>query len=334
MVVASSQRQLNLCRARLRSSHSRKGTDLLERVSGRVSRIENASVDSRIRNPRVGAVCASKNASVRAGAAAAGLTDLPGRGAARLRPEGRLRGQGRAAVGRRRGPRGNFFARGLERAGSFTRRRRSLASPDAAQVKEDLPGKDGAPGEVQAFRDYCWPDLPVFLDEKRAFYGALGGGKESKGSIASFFANLLNPFSQLYKNTKRVPKTTEGNFVGEGFIKGGARRRRGSVEGGWSAADASRRRRGDCSADASRHYRGDRHRGGVAAAPPGLFAEASRRRRGDRPRIVRRAGVRRQERRGGRRSGRVRARGGGDRRPPADGRPARRARLGGFSRDT
>jgi len=31
----------------------------------------------------------------------------------------------------------------------------------------------------------------------------------------------LNPFSQLYKNTKRVPKTTEGNFVGEGFIKGG-----------------------------------------------------------------------------------------------------------------
>lgn len=162
-----------------------------------------------------------------------------------------------------------------------------MASPDAAQVKEDLPGKDGAPGEVQAFRDYCWPDLPVFLDEKRAFYGALGGGKESKGSIASFFANLLNPFSQLYKNTKRVPKTTEGNFVGEGFIKGGARRRRGSVEGGWSAADASRRRRGDCSADASRHYRGDRHRGGVAAAPPGLFAEASRRRRGDRPRTRR-----------------------------------------------
>ena len=37
--------------------------------------------------------------------------------------------------------------------------------------------KEGKPAEVQAFRDYCWPDAPVYLDEPRAFYDALGGGK-------------------------------------------------------------------------------------------------------------------------------------------------------------
>ena len=80
--------------------------------------------------------------------------------------------------------------------------------------------KEGKPAEVQAFRDYCWPDAPVYLDEPRAFYDALGGGKANKNTLASFAAKMLNPFSRLWKNVKRA-EGTEGNFRGEGLVHGG-----------------------------------------------------------------------------------------------------------------
>ena len=80
--------------------------------------------------------------------------------------------------------------------------------------------KEGKPAEVQAFRDYCWPDAPVYLDEPRAFYDALGGGKANKSTLASFLAKIANPWSRLRKNAKRA-KDDKGNLDGEGFVHGG-----------------------------------------------------------------------------------------------------------------
>ena len=91
----------------------------------------------------------------------------------------------------------------------------------AAVVKEDLPGKDGQPGEVAAFREGFWPGLPVFLDEERAFYDALGGGAaNATGGVLAFLAKLANPWNRLKKNARRAGNT-QGNMVGEGFVHGG-----------------------------------------------------------------------------------------------------------------
>jgi len=60
----------------------------------------------------------------------------------------------------------------------------------------------------------------VYLDEPRAFYDALGGGKANKNTMASFLAKMLNPFSRLKKNIKRS-EGTKGNLVGEGLVHGG-----------------------------------------------------------------------------------------------------------------
>ena len=91
--------------------------------------------------------------------------------------------------------------------------------------EKGLVTKEGKPAEVQAFRDYCWPDAPVYLDEPRAFYNALGGGKANKSTLASFLAKIANPWSRLRKNAKRAKDdkgdAVEGNLVGEGFVHGG-----------------------------------------------------------------------------------------------------------------
>ena len=60
----------------------------------------------------------------------------------------------------------------------------------------------------------------MYLDEPRAFYDALGGGKANKNTMASFLAKMLNPFSRLKKNIKRS-EGTKGNLVGEGLVHGG-----------------------------------------------------------------------------------------------------------------
>jgi len=91
----------------------------------------------------------------------------------------------------------------------------------SAVVKEDLPGEDGKPGEIAAFREGFWPDLPVYMDERLAFYEAIAGGAVTKTSLATFLMKILNPWSRLKANTKRVPKTVEGNLTGEGFVHGG-----------------------------------------------------------------------------------------------------------------
>jgi len=94
-----------------------------------------------------------------------------------------------------------------------------------AIVKEDKTFHGAEVSEVQAFRDYCWPDAPVYLDEPRAFYNALGGGKANKSTLASFLAKIVNPWSRLSKNAKRAKDdkgdAVKGNLDGEGFVHGG-----------------------------------------------------------------------------------------------------------------
>ncbi|KAH8077009.1 prostaglandin-F synthase [Aureococcus anophagefferens] len=55
----------------------------------------------------------------------------------------------------------------------------------SAVVKEDLPGEDGKPGEIAAFREGFWPDLPVYMDERLAFYEAIAGGATKRRSRPS-----------------------------------------------------------------------------------------------------------------------------------------------------
>ena len=85
-----------------------------------------------------------------------------------------------------------------------------------AIVKEDKTFHGAEVSEVQAFRDYCWPDAPVYLDEPRAFYNALGGGKANKSTLASFLAKIVNPWSRLSKNAKRA-KDDKGDAVKGNF---------------------------------------------------------------------------------------------------------------------
>ena len=60
----------------------------------------------------------------------------------------------------------------------------------------------------------------MYLDEPRAFYNALGGGKANKSTLASFLAKIANPWSRLRKNAKRA-KDDKGNLDGEGLVHGG-----------------------------------------------------------------------------------------------------------------
>ena len=100
-----------------------------------------------------------------------GLTDLPRGGQAGLRAEERLRGEGRQLH---------------------------------AIVKEDKTFRPSSTrraevSEVQAFRDYCWPDAPVYLDEPRAFYDALRR-RQGEQEYVAFLAKIANPWSRLSKN--------------------------------------------------------------------------------------------------------------------------------------
>ena len=58
------------------------------------------------------------------------------------------------------------------------------------------------------------------MDERRAFYDALGGGRPNRNTLASFLAKMLNPWSRPKKNVKRS-EGSKGNLVGEGLVHGG-----------------------------------------------------------------------------------------------------------------
>ena len=79
--------------------------------------------------------------------------------------------------------------------------------------------KEGLPAEVEEFKRDYWPEH-LYLDEDKAFFKAVGGGKLRKGSLTAF----LNPFGRVYKHAGEAKKTgvTQHNLNGEGLIFGGS----------------------------------------------------------------------------------------------------------------
>lgn len=75
---------------------------------------------------------------------------------------------------------------------------------------------ENLPKEVEEFREY-WPG-PLYLDEEKAFYKWLGGGKPRQGSLMAF----LNPFSEVWGHAKRAStKVAKSNLKGDGLTMGG-----------------------------------------------------------------------------------------------------------------
>ena len=72
--------------------------------------------------------------------------------------------------------------------------------------------------EVEEFKRDFWPEH-LYLDEDKAFFKAVGGGKLKKGSLSAF----LNPFSRIWKHAGDAKKAgvKEHNLNGEGLIMGG-----------------------------------------------------------------------------------------------------------------
>eukprot|EP00931_Biecheleriopsis_adriatica_P045115 TRINITY_DN25858_c0_g1_i1.p1 TRINITY_DN25858_c0_g1~~TRINITY_DN25858_c0_g1_i1.p1 ORF type:complete len:152 (-),score=44.13 TRINITY_DN25858_c0_g1_i1:57-512(-) len=100
----------------------------------------------------------------------------------------------------------------------FAEFRAAGATRIVAILKEDL--KD----EVHEFREQFWKE-EVMLDEKQAFYKALGGGDVHKThTTCSFLCMMLNPFNK-HKTKKNIKRSSvsgvQGNLSGEGFIQGG-----------------------------------------------------------------------------------------------------------------
>ena len=81
--------------------------------------------------------------------------------------------------------------------------------------------KESLPGEVENFARNAWGG-EVLLDEKMAWYVALGGGRVNQYSVARFLAKLANPWSRLRANFKALKTSSSGgNLKGEGLITGG-----------------------------------------------------------------------------------------------------------------
>lgn len=102
----------------------------------------------------------------------------------------------------------------------FPEMREAGAKRIVAVVKENIPQ------EIKEFREF-WSG-EIYLDEEKAFYKAIGGGKEHKqfNGVVGFLAALANPFSSIGKIVKAHAKRAEnkgvkGNLNGEGFVQGG-----------------------------------------------------------------------------------------------------------------
>mmetsp|Transcript_27255 Transcript_27255/g.78417 ORF Transcript_27255/g.78417 Transcript_27255/m.78417 type:complete len:163 (-) Transcript_27255:263-751(-) len=101
-----------------------------------------------------------------------------------------------------------------ENAGEF---RAAGASRVVALVKEDVGT------EIADFKKGFWKE-EVFMDERQAFYRALGGGQPHKpfSGLTAFLAMLANPFSKnKTKDNIAKAKGVQQNMTGEGFVAGG-----------------------------------------------------------------------------------------------------------------
>jgi hypothetical protein len=73
------------------------------------------------------------------------------------------------------------------------------------------------PAEIDAFRQGFWPG-PVFKDDAKALFAALGDGTVRRASMLS----LINPFSRMWSHAKEAKKTvTDSNLKGDGLTLGG-----------------------------------------------------------------------------------------------------------------
>ena len=71
--------------------------------------------------------------------------------------------------------------------------------------------------QIEQFHPAFWPG-PLYLDEDKAFYKALGDGTLVKGNKL----DLLNPLSQAWKNVRAAKKNVKDhNLKGDGLTMGG-----------------------------------------------------------------------------------------------------------------
>lgn len=71
--------------------------------------------------------------------------------------------------------------------------------------------------QVKEFHPAHWPG-PLYCDDDKALYRALGGGQVSRGSVLQ----LLNPFSAAWGNVRAAQKSgVKGNLKGDGQTMGG-----------------------------------------------------------------------------------------------------------------
>ena len=73
------------------------------------------------------------------------------------------------------------------------------------------------PAEIDAFRTGFWAG-PIYKDEAKALFAALGGGTVRRASALSLF----NPFSRMWGHAKEAKKVVaDSNFTGDGLTLGG-----------------------------------------------------------------------------------------------------------------
>jgi len=76
---------------------------------------------------------------------------------------------------------------------------------------------ENLPEQVAEFKPAFWPG-DLYLDNDKAFFAAVGGGKPRAMSLLS----LLNPFGEAMKNYGRSKKTiSDFNMKGDGLVGGG-----------------------------------------------------------------------------------------------------------------
>ena len=91
--------------------------------------------------------------------------------------------------------------------------------------------------EIKAFVDGYFPPTagPVYLDETKAFFTAVGGGSAPRrGSLTAF----LNPFGRVWQNSKAAKESVaDHNLTGDGLTMGGllvvSKEREGGGETFW-----------------------------------------------------------------------------------------------------
>jgi len=88
---------------------------------------------------------------------------------------------------------------------------------DAAGVRLAAVVHQSLPLEIEDFQDKVWPG-PVYQDEQKSFYRALGEGEVRVGNLLP----ILNPFSRAWRNLwGSLKEVKHHNVRGDGTVFGG-----------------------------------------------------------------------------------------------------------------